>query len=344
MTSLPLSDLDEILTMNESLDRRLDGSRMLVTGGTGFFGTWLLAAWAHANDRLGLDRRVVVLTRDPAQFLARTPSLAGRDDIEFVRGDIVEPLALTGKFDACVHAATAASLTLTLADPRAMFDTVVRGTANVIDALAASGDRVPLLLTSSGAVYGTQPPEIEHVSEEHRGGPDPLDRAAVYGEAKRAAEMLCAIASAGVVDCRIARCFAFVGPLLPIDAHFAIGNFVRDALSGGPIVVGGDGTPWRSYMYPTDLVHWLWTILLDGASARPYNVGSGNALTIEQTARAVAEQCQVDVEVRGTPRPGTPAARYVPDVHRAETELGLRITVGLDEAIARTLAWHRRLA
>lgn len=339
MNEISALDRNEMLEQTAHLHRELDGARVLITGGTGFFGRWLVESWLDASIRLGLRRSAVVVTRDPHAARRAAPRAAAHPSVEFVAGDVLGPPPVSGRFDAAIHAATAASLALTQADPRLMFDTVVTGTATVLDWLVPSG-KIPMLLTSSGAVYGRQPPDLGGLGENHLGGPDPLDPAAVYAEAKRAAEMLCAVTP--TTTTKIARCFAFVGPHLPIDAHFAIGNFIRDGVAGRDIVLHGDGTPIRSYMYATDLTTWLWTILLRGSQNRAYNVGSPEGHDLASVAGMVADQCRgIRVEVRGSRVPGAEVHRYVPDVGRATTELALQITVPIRDAIERTLTWHR---
>jgi dTDP-glucose 4,6-dehydratase len=113
-------------------------------------------------------------------------------------------------------------------------------------------------------------------------------------------------------------------------------------MAGGPIKVNGDGTSYRSYLYAADLAIWLWTILLRGASNRPYNVGSRQPVSIAQLAEAVRRTVapQAEIQIAQKPVPGQPAARYVPETARAEQELGLREWVSLEEAIRRTAQWH----
>ena len=339
-------DLDRVLRSTAPLWESYRGARLFVTGGTGFFGGWLLETLALANARLGLGAHATVLTRDAAAFRARRPHLAGDPAVSILEGDVLSLEPLDASFTHVVHAATAASARLNAEQPALMFETIVEGTRRVLEVARRSGAR-RLLFTSSGAVYGRQPPELSHVPEGWPGAPDPLAPGSAYGEGKRAAELLCALhGAAHGFEAVVARCFAFAGPYLPLDAHFAIGNFVRDALRGGPIRVQGDGTPFRSYLYGADLAAWLWTLLARGRGARAYHVGSEAAISVGELAHAVARVLRVEagVEIARPPAAGAPAERYVPSTRRTREELGLAETFTLDESIRRMADFARATA
>jgi dTDP-glucose 4,6-dehydratase len=346
MAANPLSaDLDHILDHTRHLWEEVRGSRLFITGGTGFFGCWLLESFAWANERLALSAEALVLTRNFEAIQKKAPHLANRADIRFQTGNVCKFEFPAGQFSHVIHAATEASAKLLNEHPEVMLNTIVEGTQRTLE-FSAKGGVKKFLFTSAGAVYGLQPPSIEFVAEDYAGAPDVLNTQSAYGEAKRMSELLCAIQARQQhgFEVKIARCFAFAGPYLPLDAHFAIGNFIRDAMAGGPIKVTGDGTPFRSYLYAADLAIWLWTILFKGACNRPYNVGSRWPVTIAETAAAVSRVLpgNLPVEIAQKPNPDRPAARYVPDTARAERELGLREWVPLEEAIRRTVQWHKR--
>ncbi len=343
--SLLACDLDFILEQARDDLRELAGCRLFVTGGTGFVGSWMVESLLHANHRLNLGSRVVLLTRSPDCYRQSHPHLAFDPAVELMQGDVRTFDGPMGNVDAVIHAATPASAKLNSESPACMLEIVLDGMRNVLR-MAANAGRVPFLFTSSGAVYGRQPPELSHVDETYLGGPDSLSPASAYHEGKRVAELMGAIAaSQGQVDAKVARLFAFIGPYLPIDAHFAIGNFIRDALQGGPIVVRGDGTAVRSYLYGADMAIWLWGILVRGLPGRAYNVGSEDAIDIVTAAANVAIQCnpRAEVIIGGVRDPGAAVDRYVPSTARGRAELGLLQQVGMAESIKRTLAWHRRV-
>ena len=312
------ADLDHVLTHTPGLWEDLRGGRLFLTGGTGFFGVWLLESFLWANARLGLEARAVVLTPDVAAFQRRHPRLAADPAIALHAGDVRSFAFPAGNFSHVIHAATPTLSSGAGPEPLFLLDTILQGTRHTLDLARQAGDR-RVLFTSSGAVYGRQPPEWTHVGEDYFGGPDPAHPDSDYGEGKRAAEQLCAQYRRWYgLETTIARGFAFVGPHLALDAHFAIGNFIRDGFQGGPIRVGGDGTPYRSYLYAADLAVWLWTILLRGQPCRPCNVGSEEAVTIAELAHKVAAYFKTEVHIARQATPAHAARRYVPATRRAD--------------------------
>ncbi|NGZ83102.1 NAD-dependent epimerase/dehydratase family protein [Duganella aceris] len=315
----------------------LRGQHLFLTGGTGFIGSWLLEGLLWAERQLGLGLRLTVLSRRPDAFRARAPHLASHPAVRLLQGDVRDLAQEHGRYDIVLHAAT--DVVAPAAEPLATYHDIVAGAEQTL-ALARRCGAGRYLLTSSGAVYGVQPPGLTHVDEDYRGAPDPAQAGSAYGQGKRIAEWLvaCEQQRQPALETRIARCFAFVGPYMALDAQFAIGNFIRDARRGDPIRVGGDGTPFRSYLYAADLVVWLLTILVLG-DRRPYNVGAGQEISIAGLAREVSAALGGGAEVRiaGAPS-GAPASYYVPSVARA-AGLGLRQYTSLADAIARTAAW-----
>ena len=326
------TDLNHVLDHTRGYWDELRGQRIFITGGTGFFGCWLLESFIWANDRLNLDCQATVLSRSPEAFRTKAPHLAGNKAVSLIRGDISSFKFPDGIFSHIIHAATESSAKLNDESPLIMLDTIVYGTRHMLDFSMKCHAR-KFLLTSSGAVYGKQPSELTHIPEEYSGAPDPIDPHSAYAEGKRMAEHLCSLYANSSFETKIARCFAFVGPYLPLDIHFAIGNFIRDGLNGGPIIIKGDGTPHRSYLYAADLAIWLWAILFNGQSKRPYNVGSDESLSIADVAWRVAGcfQNKISIEILEPRNPNKPLERYVPDIQRGKSELNLHPYIDLSE-------------
>lgn len=337
-------DLDHILERTGALWDQLRDGRLFVTGGTGFVGRWMLESIARANAELGLGARVVALSRDPKRFAAAYPHIAEAPGIELLAGDMLTFDFPKGDFTHILHMATETNTAVSANMPSLEFDTAIDGTRRIIEFARASGAGT-MLYTSSGAVYGKQPSDITHIAEDTPVAPPAHDVRAAYSHGKRAAEFICCAASHETdLDVKIARLFAFVGPGLPMDAGYAVGNFIRDALQGRAIEISGDGTPRRSYLYAADLAWWLWTIMLAGEPAAPYNTGSDADLSILELAQTVDAVLggSSGVHVAKEPVPGAPVARYVPDITRARG-LGLEPAVSLEDGINRTAVWHKAI-
>lgn len=334
----PHEDLRHILEQTRPVWPHLQQARIFFTGGTGFVGRWLLAALLEAHDAGLVDGQVTVLTRRPQEFHHDWPQLAGHRCVELQQGDVLSFTPPDGSWTHIVHGATQASAQLARDDPALMLATITEGTRQVLEWAHALAQPPRLLYLSSGAVYGVQPPEVEHLSEEFEVGAKADNNP--YAQGKRAAEELCRQHHENGLPVVIARLFAFSGPGLPLEAHFAAGNFMRDALHGGPIEVAGDGCTWRSYLYAADLAVWLWRLLVQGDPGRAYNVGSDRPVTIAQLAHTAAGLCRPPLEVQIRQSPGSgPAPRYVPDTTRAREELGLQQWISLEDGLHRWLGW-----
>lgn len=331
-------ELRQLVRDNEAMFKALAGASILITGATGWFGVWMLDALCTADDMLELGIKLAPVSREPRRFLQRFPKFVSDPRISWIKADIRQLDSNCGRFSHVIHAATDTSATSDPEASRQIFDTIVEGAKR---AIAAAGPHCrSFLLLSSGAVYGPARENQARFVESDASGPDPSLVMNAYAEGKRAAEMIAAIAAAAGTPVRIARCFAFVGPHMPFDAHFAIGNFIADAVHGRPIEVKSDGHPERSYLYMTDLMRALFTILCHGTIGKPYNVGSDVPLTIEQLANCVNRVVGgCGVHIGGAP--SDPRDRYVPDIGRLHRELSFIPGVALDEAVARTAVWYR---
>lgn len=342
---LPSRDLEDVESHVGEEWEKLRRARILLTGGTGFLGRWLVESFSYANASKNLQSEMAVVSRNPAAFLASAPHLAADNAIAMIRADLRKPDFETGApphHDLVIHAATASSEELAGGGPRAVADTIEE-TRRVLD-FAVNSQARRFLYLSSGAVYGRQPQDLSHIPEDFYETADPSGPSSAYAETKRASELLCSnYARTHRLETVIARGFSFIGPHLPLGQKFAAGGFLSDVLEGRAVRVRGDGTPVRSFLYAGDLAAWLWVILLRGEPGRAYNVGSEHAISISELAREAASLARppLSVEVARTPDPSKAPERYVPSTTRARQELDVAEWLDWREGLQRTYQWHR---
>lgn len=331
---------EEILTI-----LRLDGAaKVFITGGTGFFGRALLRYLLNKSGK-GLPMpEITLLSRAPEVFRRTFPEFASLPWIQMVQGDVqdIGGMKGLGSFTHVLHAATD-STRGTQMTPLDRFDQILDGTRSALE-FAVQAGATRFLLTSSGGVYGPPPEGMELIPEDFNGIPDPLDSGQAYSIAKRGAEHLTAVYhQAYGLETVLARCFAFVGEDLPLDVHFAVGNFLHDALYAEGIRIKGNGHPIRSYMDQEDLAEWLWVMLDRGLPNRAYNVGSDVAISLRDLAYRIRDILapQKDVMIEGQSWADGGRNVYVPSIVRARNELGLDLRFDLNLAIQR--ATRKRL-
>ena len=240
--------------------------------------------------------------------------------------------------DFVIHAAASTDISRYLAQPIEEQKNIQASILNYCKLAPLYHSNAKIIYASSGAIYGPQPAETPFLIESSPLGEitKMVEGKQHYAAAKRDAEMAIQELGNAGLSVSIARCFAFVGPYLPRDQHFAIGNFIEDGLCGRPIKVNANKLVYRSYMYADDLVEWLMTIAAAGNTQCPiFNVGSGEVIEMRDLAQTVANYFGVGVEAPALTN--AESDRYVPSVDKAFTELGLLNKYHLASSIHETV-------
>jgi nucleoside-diphosphate-sugar epimerase len=261
------------------------GKTVLVTGGTGFFGIWFLTCLVIIKEKIGNDLKIITISRSPENFALNIRDKKILNNIEILKGDIKEIEIDNIKVTHLVHMATTnASETFGGEDQLAKIELLFEGTKNILKQCGPTLEKV--LFTSSGVAYGVN--NKNRISESDFSGPNTIDTSSALGIGKLTAEYLVSyFAKKNGYKYSIARCFSFAGQYLPLELHYAFGNFIHELLSNKKIQVKGDGQDIRSYLYVGDAIAWL-IKLLDEPKNDIYNVGSSIGINIEDLARKIA--------------------------------------------------------
>ena len=320
----------------------LRNSNIFISGATGFFGRSLVESLIELDFIYQLQLNLFLLVRDISNFQSIFPNISRLPNVNVLEGDINN---LSLPFIDISHAIHAAATSRIWVSPAQSMKTIIDGTDNILEWLGKCNVR-RVLFISSGAVYGQLPIELNSFSEKFIGAPDTLSPNSAYGEAKRCAELKCAIASDKYgFDFSIARCFSFIGPYLPWETHFAAGNLINDAINQNVLNIKGDGSALRSYLYAADLVIWLLTILCRAPTSRAYNVGSDEIISILHLAETIKDIAgrNLRINILGNENLDLARSIYLPDISRAKQELDLSPKISLNDGITRMLNWHQNI-
>jgi len=337
--SLTTQHLQRLLAAFE----QLDGSRILLTGGSGFVGKWMLQNAKIAQENSATKIEIVVPTRQLAADHVQKAIAIGCPNVSWVEGDFLSNHLDLGHIDMIIHAATPASAQLNAENPAEMLRINLEAMESV---LRYAGNNKPLLFTSSGAVYGTQPQSASHIKEGNVEPNPPTEQLNAYAQGKQTAERMCREAGMkGNCSPIIARLFAFGGEYLPRDTHFAIGNFVQNALDRQAIAIQGDGRARRSYLYGADMATWLWSALAHGGgkNTEPFHIGSEHSVSILELAQIVATVCSEvlnyvpEITVAKEIDLLEPVHQYVPANLQTRKTLQVSEWASLEDIIKRTL-------
>lgn len=337
----------------------LSGSRILITGGAGFLGFYLVQAILYWNQNSGCGHPINVVVVD--NYLRGAPSWLngwqGNSNLRLLKHDVGKPLPPgIGHFDYVIHAASIASPTYYRKHPIECMDANVNGLRSLLDCCRRQeerGEQVKgFLFFSSSEIYGDPLPEYIPTPETYRGNVSCSGPRACYDEAKRYGETLCVnFATQYGLPIKIVRPFNNYGPGLKITDSRVLPDFARRVLAGENIVMHSDGSPTRTFCYVADAIVGYYKALVKGRPGEPYNIGVEDPeISIAQLAQRVVALSR---ELFGYSGKVVSKAshdrnylidcpvRRCPAIAKARNELGYNPLISWDEGLRRSLVWYR---
>jgi len=336
---------------------KLAGRHVLITGGAGFLGHYLVQAALHWN-RTRPTPAINVTVYD--SYIRGVPDwlkqLEGNIYLHLRTHNLAEPLpANMGEFEYIIHAASIASPTYYRKDPIGTMDANINGLRNLLDYARARMDVGKpfegFLFYSSSEIYGDPSPDAIPTPETYRGLVSCTGPRACYDEAKRYGETLCVnFAQQAGVAVKSARPFNNYGPGLKITDRRVLPDFARDVLNGRDIVMLSDGSPKRTFCYVADAICGYYKILVKGRPGEAYNIGVEKPeISMLELAEKVVDLGREIFGYKGkVVRQDSTDKQYLldnpsrrcPIIDKARTELGYNPTVLVDEGLRRSLLWY----
>ncbi|MGD8278091.1 MAG: SDR family oxidoreductase [Gemmatimonadota bacterium] len=307
--------------------------RILITGAAGFLGSHLCDRFlAEGHEVIGMDN---FITGSPDNIA----HLAGRPDFRFIEHDVTNFVYVDGALDGVLHFASPASPVDYLEYPIQTLKVGSLGTHKTLGLAKAKNAR--FLLASTSEVYGD--PQVHPQPETYWGHVNPVGPRGVYDEAKRFAEaMVMAYQRFHRLDTRIVRIFNTYGTRMRPSDGRVISNFVVQALRGEPLTVYGDGSQTRSFCFVSDEVDGIYRLFMSD-HRDPVNIGNPNEITVRQVAEQIVRIAGSDSAIESRPLPADDPKVRRPDITVARNVLGWEPAIQLEEGLARTIPYFRKL-
>ena len=336
----------------------LSGKKVLIAGGAGFLGYYMVQAILHWNRKNSIRKPIDLTVHD--NFMRGVPdwlkNLEGHKNLVVEKHDVIDKLPNNeGTFQYIIHAATIASPIYYRKHPIETMDANINGLRNFLDYCIdrkSKGKPVKgFLFFSTSEIYGDPDPGNIPTSETYRGNVSCTGPRACYDESKRYGETLCVnFAKQYDLPIRIARPFNNYGPGLKISDRRALPDFARNIFNNENIVLLSDGSPTRTFCYVADAIIGYFKILIRGKDGESYNIGLDKPeISIYELAERTINISRKIFDYKGklvmkisddkeylTDNPN----RRCPIIDKARKELDYNPTICLDEGLKRSLLWY----
>lgn len=339
-----LINQDATVIANANIEwERFAGKTILISGATGYVSQYIVHGLLKRNDLYGTNVKIIAYCRNQSKANLRFEKYNGRNDFEILIGDIFDEVKIEQKIDYIVHAASPAGLVKSNIDPVETFKVNVMGCDNLLQ--LAEEKRAEFLLLSSVDVYGKV--EGGNFVENLLGALDTTDVRNVYAYGKRASENLCACyAKRGVVT-KIVRPTQIMGGGVALDDGRLHIDFISQILRSKKIVLKGDGTPIRSFIYITDAIIGMLTVMAQGENGSAYNIANEDAeASVLEFANLMADCAKemVTIEFNEITQTTSEEVKHAVSIVTAKADklklLGWEAKVSIKEACRKMLEYY----
>lgn len=325
--------------------RVLSGKTVLITGGSGFLGRYMVSEIIYLNENfLKKPCRIISIDNYITSSSASNDRFIKSPHLVRLKEDVSKSIRIKEPIDYIIHAAGIASPIYYRKYPLQAIDVAVAGTRNMLE-LARKKKVKSILYFSSSEIYGDPPPEALPTKETYHGNVSSIGPRASYDESKRMGETLCMIYfEMYKIPVKIVRPFNIYGPGMRRNDYRVVPMFVYDGLKGKNIPVHVKGNQTRSFCYISDATAGFLKVLLSDRSGEVYNVGNdSNETTIKDLAIMLNKIFEQKLKIKFIAYPkdypqGEPQRRY-PDLTKIRKDLGYKPVVGLQNGLARTIEW-----
>ncbi len=324
--------------VNISNLEKLRSSQILITGGTGFVGTWLTEMVIYLNENFNFNISIYLLSRNAVS----KNNYSKFKYIQYIRSDIKNVKELPNTLNYVLHAAGSPDSREHVSNPIKTIDTFYKGTQNILDLASRLPNLIKLIHFSSNKIYGSNYTTIP--IDESKSTIDCLNFQDVYAESKRISETLCkAYMSELHLPIIITRPFAFIGPFQTLDKPWAVNNFIRDSMLGGPIRILGNELTTKSYMYGSDLAYFVLNILAQGKVGEAYNLGSSCPMTLVELANKIKNiiNSEIEIKIRSSKDTYNETIFDIPKMTKIEHHLNIKPAFNIEESLKRTILWNK---
>jgi UDP-glucuronate decarboxylase len=317
-----LMEEDAITIANESINwEKLRKKTVLISGANGYVPQFFVHGLLKRNDIFGDDIKVIALCRNEKKAAERFDAYYGRTDFELLIQDVSEPILYSGDIDYIIHAASPAGVQVTMTNPLETFDANVIGCKNLLE--VASDKNAMFLLLSSVDIYGEMD-DSNRLTEDKFGVLDHVSIRNIYAASKRAAETLCICYANKGVKCSIVRPSQIMGAGISLDDERLHINFISQMIHGDEIILKGDGTPKRTFIYITDAIVGMLVVLLEGNTGEAYNVCTekceASVLEFAETMSSLVKDREIKITYDMRSRTSDPAVTRVVSIVCANSD------------------------